>query len=614
MRLPRLCLFAAFVLVGALACAASFEDRVEALFRPPIGEMMALSPEGQRVAYTIQADGELEIAILNLDDPRRKRSVSVEPDRSGAAEEKSPVQLRFMRWATASRLVFAPTERVIPLPPAIDATGRLVASPDGPTIVSPIMATDADGKQRGALVDAHQFQETPADARQSLADMLRTPKELASIRKEPVGWRMPHLDILGFLPRDREQLIIQTRGAHSVPMQHLVDIRSGNVREFGDEWSVPPGDPQVFDWFRLKVVGERKPAARPATAWADADLGRLQRDLEGKFPRRIVEMLDWSETRARVLFRVTGGSDAGRVFVLQRTEGVVVEILRCAPWLNAAKLHETRFFECDAPDGAHLSGYLTWPGKPRDTRPPLLVVFPSGFPDRAQPAFDAEAQVFADLGFAVVRLNHRSVAGVRAEDVVSLRAAVDRVAVDDARVVIEWIAARKLERPFERKNVAALGRGFGGYLALRALQLRPAEFQCGIAIDAPVDLRTWMRAQEPAAAGAPAKAGGDIPVALIDHAGTDWKKLSVLDQAEALTNPVLLLNEPGRNAAIDVAAGELRARLQSLRRPADYFELDPGFAARRPESRATAYRKIEEFLKLHLRSYDVKIGPVKEVP
>lgn len=37
---------------------------------------------------------------------------------------------------------------------------------------------------------------------------------------------------------------------------------------------------------------------------------------------------------------------------------------------------------------------------------PLLVVFPSGFPVRGQPAGDPEAQIFADLGFAVVRLNH----------------------------------------------------------------------------------------------------------------------------------------------------------------------------------------------------------------
>src|SRR5204862_2492552 len=109
---------------------------------------------------------------------------------------------------------------------------------------------------------------------------------------------------------------------------------------------------------------------------------------------------------------------------------VMLEILRRAPWLDAAKLNETRFFECAAPDGARLSGYLTWPAKRMAEPPALLVVFPSGFPGRAQPPFDPEAQVFADRGFAVVRLNHRSVAGVAAKDFTALRAAVDGVTVD----------------------------------------------------------------------------------------------------------------------------------------------------------------------------------------
>ncbi|MSU23074.1 MAG: hypothetical protein EXS32_04540 [Opitutus sp.] len=596
--------------------AASFDARVETLFRPPLGEMMAISPDGQRVAYTSPADGKLAIVIMNIEHPDRKRTVPVETDRPATGEEEQPppVQLRFLRWATADRLVYAPVERVLPLPAGTDPTGRSVPNPDGPTILSPIMAVDADGKQRGTVVDARNFQETPADARRSLADLLRTPRQLEVTRHEPIHWRMPHLDILGFHPRDRDQLIIGTRGAYSIPLQHLVDLRVGSIKEFGDAWPVPPGEPQIFDWFRLKVVGERQAGVHPATHWRDEDLARVQRELAAKFPRRIVEILDWSDTHARVLFRVTGGSDPGRVFVFQRLEDLVLEILHLAPWLTAAKLNPTRWFEFDAADGGRLSGYLTWPAKPRLNPPPLLVVFPSGFPGRAQPAFDSEAQVFADLGFAVARLNHRSVGGVNAKDVPALRAAVDRVSVDDARAVIEWIAARNPARPFDHQRVATLGRGFGGYLALRALQLQPMVFRGGIAFDAPLDLQPWLRAQGTDGVTRSTTAGCDIPVALIEHEGTDWIKLSVLDQAAALTNPVLLLVEPTRNPAIDLATDELRARLSRLGRPPDHFELEPGWSTARPKSRVGAYRKIEEFLNRHLPSYAGKLGPVTEVP
>src|SRR5262249_30700410 len=155
--------------------------------------------------------------------------------------------------------------------------------------------------------------------------LLRTPQELESNHNEAVHWRMPHLEVLGFLPHEREQLVFETRGAYSVPTRRTVDVRSGDIREFGAEWHSPPGEPHVFDWFRQKVVGEHKEAARPTTVWQDADLAQLQQDLSKKFPHRIVEVLDWSDTHTRVLVRVTGGSDPGRFFVYQRLEDVVLE-------------------------------------------------------------------------------------------------------------------------------------------------------------------------------------------------------------------------------------------------------------------------------------------------
>lgn len=578
---------------------------------------MTLSPEGHRLAYSTQSGGDVSIVMMSLDHGVPKRTLKVEPDRDAATDEqRPPVQLRFLRWATSSRLVYAPTERVIPLPPVAGENGQLMPNPDGPTIVSPVMAVDADGRQRGTIIDARNFQETPAEARRSLADLLRTTKELVETRNEPVRWRMPHLDVLGFFPSDREQLIIQTRGAYSMPSQHMVDIRTGSVREFGGDWPAPPGEPHVFDWSRLRIVGERKAGAHPTTAWRDDDLGRIQRELEQKFPRRIVELLDWNETRTRVLFRVTGGSDPGRVFVFQRSENLALEILRRAPWLPASKLHDTRFIECGAPDGARLSGYLTWPNKPRLDPPPLLVIFPTGFPGRGQPAFDPEAQVFADLGFVVARLNHRSVSGVRHEDLGALRDAVDRVTVDDARTFIEWIAAQNPARPFDRRRIATLGRGFGGYLAVRALQIQPAVFRCGIAIDAPLDLRAWLR--PPGPGGADATVGAvaaprDIPAALVDHEGTDWKKLSAVEQADTLNQPVLLLVETGRNPVVEVSAAALRTRLQALGRTVDYVGLDAGFTSGKPDSRTAVYRQIEEFFNLRLHHYAVKIGPAREV-
>lgn len=609
MRSPRLCRFAAFAGVAALCSAASFDDRVAVLFRRPLGERLALSPDGQRLAYTAPRGDALALVVMNLDPPGPKRIVKIGSEHDAAAttapepaSAAAPQTLRFLRWATPNRLVFALEERVVPLPPIAGPDGRSIPNPDGPVILAPILAVDPEDGRCATLVDARQFQETPAEARHSLADLLRTTQELQSTRREAVRWRMPHLDILGFLPRQPEQLILQTRGAYSMPMQHLVDIRTGSVREFGDEWPVPPAAPQIFDPYRLKIVGTHQDAARPATAWRDEELGRVQRELERKFPRRAVEILDWSETRARVLCRVTGGSDAGRIFVYQRPEDIVLEVFRRAPWLSAEKLHPTRFMELSAADGASLTGYVTWPRQPRVSPPPLLLAFADGFPGCAHPAFDPEAQVFADLGYAVMRLNHRYVAGVKPAERDALRIHLDRTSVDDAITALEALAKRHPERPFDRRRVVAFGRGFGGYLALRALQLQPAVFRCAVAIDAPLDPGAWLSSTEIA----PANARVTTPATPAT--------LSVLEHVEKLTQPVLLLHQPTRDPAIDRATIELRERLRSLGRAIDCAELDAGFAAGRAESRVTGYRKIEEFLNLRLNRFAAQIGATQEVP
>jgi pimeloyl-ACP methyl ester carboxylesterase len=146
--------------------------------------------------------------------------------------------------------------------------------------------------------------------------------------------------------------------------------------------------------------------------------------------------------------------------------------------------------------------------------------------------------------------------------------------------------------------VAALGHGFGGYAAVRALQLAPASFRCAVALDAPMDLHAWLGSSDGTDASA-APAAGSIPRALIEHPGADWKKLSVIEQADALTAPVLLAFETGHSAAVDAGVADLRNRLGALGRAPETVELDAGFATS-AVARAKAYRRIDDFLKRNL--------------
>ncbi len=467
-RLPRLRFPAASLVLAVSSPVAAFEDRVEQLFRPLQGEQIAISPDGRRVAYTTFLDRRLGVTILDLERGGARRTIAVDTDPEGKhGDEPGPTRLRFLRWASADRLVLAPVEQQLRAPPP--GFGPVL---EGPLIRAPILALDADGQRQGVLVDARTFIETATEARNSLADFLKPVAQARAAGDEPVRAKVPHLDILGFHPREKEQLIVQTRGGYGPPAQYLVDVRTGTVAEFGGDWPAPPAEPQVYDWFRLKVVGQRLSGPGSAAAWQDEDLARVQRTLETKFPRRRVDLVDWSENRGRIVFRVTGGSDPGRGFVWLRPDDLVVELFRCAPWYVPAKFNETRPFRFATADGASVAGRITWPRKTAGAALPLLVVFPGEAGGRPAGAFDPEAQVFADQGLVVLSLDRPA-------------GAAGRGPIEDVQAAIDWLGGRHPNLSLDRSRVVALGHGEGGETARRALQLRPDWFRGGALLDAP---------------------------------------------------------------------------------------------------------------------------------
>ncbi len=394
-----------------------------------------------------------------------------------------------------------------------------------------------------------------------------------------------------------------------------------------------PGSPLVFDETHQQLVGVRATGVTPFTAWVDPELAEVQRALDRKFPRRVVEVLEWDDDRRRFLLRVSGGSDVGRHFVYRRAENVLVEFLRRAPWLRSGDLHETTPFEFDTPEGVHLTGYLTHPRTPRLNPPPLVICFPAGFPAQAQPDFDADAQMLASLGFLVMRVNHRGVVGFGARHRDAIQQGIDRVPIDDALATAEWVAKRY---KFDRRRIAAMGEGFGGYLALRALQLHPSTFRCAISLNAPMDLEVWLQraAQDDATLDKNFSERGGAGVGEIGFLGSEPRKFdftreahhaffrrnstsladaSVLRAVAALTKPVFLIVTSQRPAEIGSGNSQLRSKLRSLGRAPDYLEVQQDYVLRLPAARAKAFRRIEEFFNLNLYDYKVDVGEMKAI-
>ncbi len=216
--------------------------------------------------------------------------------------------------------------------------------------------------------------------------------------------------------------------------------------------------------------------------------------------------------------------------------------------------------------------------------------------------FHPDAQALAEMGFIVARINHRGGDGFGVKHRSAIHAGIDRIPLDDALAAIEWIAQH---HPIDRKRIATFGRGLGGYLALRALQLEPAAFRCAVALEAPLAL--------PIRPPPPINFLQEAKRAFLARGNQLRAESSVLRIAEQITKPVMLIVDPGRDSTIVAQNAELRSRLKRRDEVVEYLEVGSGFNENIPSARAKLFREMEEFFNLNLYDYKVKVGPTREI-
>lgn len=395
-------------------------------------------------------------------------------------------------------------------------------------------------------------------------------------------------------------------------------------------WTNPP---LIFDRHRGALVGVSLATLEPRTRWLDAELERVQHDLEEKFPARQVRLLDWDGRRERFLVLIGSLGDPGRYFVFHRANGRCVEYLRRAPSLQSGELNPVHAFAFVTPDGGKTTGYLTLPRTPGKVPPPVVVWLHDGPWQRVAPGYDRDAQALAAMGFAVVKLNYRGSAGAGLARREAIRSSLDRGPIEDVLATLEWLRPR---HRIDARRVGVLGEGYGGYLALRALQLQPETFQSAAVINglvSPLDLWSGLDPDlaDETSALAEKLANGELPKAEFKRPGTrigadpvralaHWLvsrqsrlgETSVNANLNHLTKPVFLLHDPENRAAPFLPISTLRSALRRQKRPPEYQKLSEDFALPDSSERSRVFRRIGEFFTTTLYDFKVKIGEAEE--
>lgn len=369
-----------------------------------------------------------------------------------------------------------------------------------------------------------------------------------------------------------------------------------------------PPDTLVFDPHTQELAGIRYDAAMRTTAWLRPEWRETQLRLEKLLPGTAVDIVDWDTAGHRFIVATQGPADAGAFYVFDRETSRLSQFARRAPWLDAKHTFATMPFFFTRPDGALITGLVTVPTTPRLKPYPMVIVCPDTPWQRVSSSFRTEIHALADMGFAVVQLNGRGAWGLGIKHRAALKAGYDLVQIDDILTTID-----ELEKRFQvnRDRVALFGRGHGGFIALRALQDHPSRFRCAVALDAPIDLTSWLREQY-------WNDGAAFPQ-LVRGAFGDASRLEAAPlkrHPELIKKPVLLLSFPGREGELrrgQYLAARAFAAAAEKNTEVEFADLPTDYARGLPRARAGSFAKVEEFLNLHVYSYRVKPREVRAV-
>jgi pimeloyl-ACP methyl ester carboxylesterase len=365
----------------------------------------------------------------------------------------------------------------------------------------------------------------------------------------------------------------------------------------------------VFDPHDHQLAGVRFDQATRSAAWIRADLRELQGSLENQFPGRTVDLLDWDAGHGRYIVTLSGPADAGAFYIFDREQNKLHEFARRAPALDAAQAFATLPFSYPAAGGTRVAGLITVPRQARLDPVPLVIVCPEWPWTRVTSEFNPEVLALADMGFAVAQLSGRGAWGFGRRQRDALTAGYDLVQVEDIAGAVD-----QLERLFRvnRGHVALVGRGHGGFIALRTLQSHPERFRSAVAIDAPVDLGAWLKEQT--------WSSDDLAHQLTRRSLGDEGRLAaapLTTAPEKIARPVLFLTYPGpdgapRSAAY-LAARNFANAVRSHGHDVGFEDLPLDYERGLPVARADAFARIEGFLNITIYSFAVKPQEAKTV-
>ena len=408
------------------------------------------------------------------------------------------------------------------------------------------------------------------------------------------GFRDQTVRPLRFTADNRELLFAAVREGESLYGLYSLDLASRQaVKLYQHEWADLDGIvPSVSDG---STIGVAVNADKLEYHWLaeNAPTAMLYKSLQLAFPGQTVQLSNTTRDGKRVVVFVSSDINPGQYFLFDTQARKAEFLLAARSWINPKLMRPKEIVSFKARDGVVLRGYLTRPAEPG---PAALVVLPHGGPHgvRDDWDFDAEVQLLANRGYAVLQVNYRGSDGYGVDFETSGYRQWGARMQDDLTDATRWAVTSGAAR---EGMTCIYGASYGGYAALMGAAREPSLYRCAVGYVGVYDLELMFTS-------------GDIPETrrgrsyldmVLGNDSQDLRARSPVHNAARITVPVMLIHGKEDQRADFQQAKRMRKALEDAGKPPVWLAMSgEGHGAYDERNRVEVYTQLLAFLQQHL--------------
>ena len=358
----------------------------------------------------------------------------------------------------------------------------------------------------------------------------------------------------------------------------------------------------VLDYVKQRPIGVGD-GSRSGMHWLEAEWSALQKSVDAALPDTR-NFLGWGRYDTNRIVVTTQSETQPPIFyLLDRKTNKLEQVAASYPWLKEGDLSARRFVRYPARDGLSIPAYLTIPKRPDGTKPPLIVDIHGGpFIGPSTFGYNADAQLFASRGYAVLQPDYRGTEGYGDAFYKAGWRQYGLAMQDDLTDGVKWLVQTGQVDP---DRVCLFGGSYGGYATLWGLAKEPTMFRCGVAFVALADLElkfdvTWSDYMK-------AEWGNNATNMMIRTVGdpdVDREKMravSPLYHADRIQAPLLLAYGASDRRVPLVHGNRMRSALDRYNKVYEWVVYSKeGHGFNKDENRFDFYRRVDAFLAKNL--------------